>query len=57
MIHHMFRALSRLLPHVHKTATSQLTPRAWLRAGKPAQHTADFVARQAAKGFQFPKKG
>lgn len=59
MIHHLFRALANLVPHAHKAAKhmTTLTPRAWLRSGKAAQHTPEFIAKQAGKGFKFPKWG
>jgi hypothetical protein len=59
MIHHLFRALSKLVPHVHKTtrAAAQLTPKPWFHMGKPAQHTANFIQKQVGKGFKFPKNG
>ena len=57
MIHHILRALAKALPHSHKVAkhAAAMTPNTWLQAGKAAQHTPKFIAKQAPKGFKFPK--
>jgi hypothetical protein len=57
MIHHLFRALSSLIPHTHKAAAhaAKLTPKVWLHGGKATQHTSTFIAKQSGKGFKFPK--
>lgn len=57
MIHHLFRVLSRLVPHTHKAAkhAANLTPRLWFHGGKAVQHTSTFITKQSLKGLKFPK--